>query len=213
MSSAFWTDTRFCPFALLVRATCIWSMGRWWNDTEVGKQTYSEKPVQFPLCLPPGTWMSVSCDFCVFPGKVSETGRSLVQRSPTDPTVVRHCVWYRNLKNKAVLARVGLLGQRRRRKRRRIPLSTTNLGGAVGWGSVLQARLNPLEFFTDNPSGRTLALGSIQPLKMSTRDLPKGKGGRYVWLRTLPPSCAESLEILEASIFWSPKGLSGPVMG
>jgi hypothetical protein len=39
------------------------------------------------------------------------------------------------------------------------------------------------------------ALGSTQPLKMSTRDIPGGKDG--VWVMTLPPSCAECLEILE----------------
>ena len=45
-----------------------------------------------------------------------------------------------------------------------------------------------------NPSGRTMALGSTQPLtEMSTRD----KDGRCVGLTTLPPSCAECLEILE----------------
>jgi hypothetical protein len=44
-----------------------------------------------------------------------------------------------------------------------------------------------------NPSGRTVALGSTQPLtEMSTR----GKGGRCIGL-TLPPSCAECLEICE----------------
>ena len=36
-----------------------------------------------------------------------------------------------------------------------------------------------------------MALGSIQPLtEMSTRSISWGKGGRYVRLTTLPPSCA-----------------------
>ena len=48
-----------------------------------------------------------------------------------------------------------------------------------------------LEFFSDNPSSRTMALGSTQPLtEMSTRLFPTGKGGRWVRLTTLPPSCA-----------------------
>jgi hypothetical protein len=34
-----------------------------------------------------------------------------------------------------------------------------------------------------------------------------GKGGRCVGLTTLPPSCADSLEILWASISWNPQGL------
>jgi hypothetical protein len=48
-------------------------------------------------------------------------------------------------------------------------------------------------FFSDIfPSDRTMALGSNQPLvKMSTRNIPGGKGGRCVGLTTSPPSCAE----------------------
>jgi hypothetical protein len=65
------------------------------------------------------------------------------------------------------------------------------------------------------PSGRTLALGSRQPLtEMSTRNISwEGKGGWCVRLRTLPPLCADCLEILGASTSQSPKGLSRPVMG
>jgi hypothetical protein len=37
--------------------------------------------------------------------------------------------------------------------------------------------------------------------------------GRCVGLKTLPPSCADYLEILEASTSWKPQGLSRPVMG
>jgi hypothetical protein len=48
-------------------------------------------------------------------------------------------------------------------------------------------------FFSDIfPSDRTMALGSTQPLvKMSTKNIPRGKGGWYVGLTTSPPSCAE----------------------
>jgi len=43
-----------------------------------------------------------------------------------------------------------------------------------------------VEFFSDNPSGCTMTLGSTQPLiEMSIR----GKGGRCVRLTTLPQSC------------------------
>jgi hypothetical protein len=50
-----------------------------------------------------------------------------------------------------------------------------------------------------NPFGRTMTLGSTQPLtEMSTRSiLLKGKSGRCVGLTTLPPSCADCLEIWE----------------
>jgi len=42
-----------------------------------------------------------------------------------------------------------------------------------------------------------MALGSTQPLvKMSTRNIPGGKGGRCVRLTTPPPSCAEYHENL-----------------
>jgi len=38
-----------------------------------------------------------------------------------------------------------------------------------------------------------------------------GKGGRYVRLITLPPTCADNLKILEASNPWNPPSLSRPV--
>ena len=59
-----------------------------------------------------------------------------------------------------------------------------------------------------------MALGSTQALvKMSTRNIIGGKGGRCVWLTTSPPSCAECIEIMEPSTFWSPMSLSRSVMG
>jgi len=43
-----------------------------------------------------------------------------------------------------------------------------------------------------------MALGSTQPLtEMSTRNVSWGKGGRSVGLTTLPPSCADCLEMWE----------------
>ena len=42
--------------------------------------------------IPPGTWMFVSCECGVLSGKeISATGRSLVQRSPTECGVSTEC--------------------------------------------------------------------------------------------------------------------------
>jgi hypothetical protein len=58
-----------------------------------------------------------------------------------------------------------------------------------------------------------MALGSTQPLvKMSTRNIPGGKGGRCVRL-TSPPSCAECHGNLGALTSWNPLGHAGPVTG
>jgi hypothetical protein len=49
------------------------------------------------------------------------------------------------------------------------------------------------------PSDRTMALGSTQPLvKMSTRNIPGGEGGRCVRLTTSPFPCSECHENLGA---------------
>jgi hypothetical protein len=48
-------------------------------------------------------------------------------------------------------------------------------------------------FHWHNPSGRTMALRST--VSNRNEEFPGGKGGRYVGLTTLPPSCADCLEI------------------
>ena len=81
------------------------------------------------------------------------------------------------------------------------------------WGSVVLGRCatsrtvpesipSGVTGFFNNifPSDRTMALGSTQPLvKMSTRNIPGGKGGRCVRLTTSPPLRAECQEM------WEPK--------
>jgi hypothetical protein len=53
-------------------------------------------------------------------------------------------------------------------------------------------------FHLHNPSCRTVALESTQPLtEMSTKNISWGKGGRCVGLTTLPPPCADCLMIWE----------------
>jgi len=95
------------------------------------------------------------------------------------------------------------------------------LVGAVSWGTVLQAgksrvRLSmmSLDFFIDNPSSRTMALGSTQPLiEMSTRNVS------WEWrrpvLRTdnLTTFVCRLFWNLGASTSWNPQGLSRLVMG
>jgi hypothetical protein len=60
-------------------------------------------------------------------------------------------------------------------------------------------------FQSHNPSGRTMALGSTQPLaEMNNRLFSGGRGGRWVSLTTLPQSCvvvmkSGNLKFLEPS--------------
>ena len=60
---------------------------------------------------------------------------------------------------------------------------------------------------------RTSAMGSTQPLtKVGMRTISWDKGGRSIGLTNLPHSCADFLEILEASVSWSPESMSRPLM-
>ena len=67
-------------------------------------------------------------------------------------------------------------------------------------------------FRCPNLSGRTMVVGWTQFLtEMSTKNISWGGGGggvRCVGLTTLPPSCAEYLEILGVSAPWSAKDLA-----
>jgi hypothetical protein len=61
-------------------------------------------------------------------------------------------------------------------------------------------------FHLPNPSGRTTALGSTQPLtEMTTRNIPRGKKRPALKADNL----AECLNIVEASTSRNPKGLHG----
>jgi hypothetical protein len=57
--------------------------------------------------------------------------------------------------------------------------------------------------------GRIVALGSTRPLTRKYQESSlEGKGGRCVGVVTLPPSCADCLEIQGVSTSWTSTGLS-----
>jgi hypothetical protein len=68
-------------------------------------------------------------------------------------------------------------------------------------GRGCYSRLCPWNFHWHNPSGRTVALGSTQPLtEMGIRNIPRVKGGRWAGLTTLPHSCTDFLETWEPQL-------------
>jgi len=82
------------------------------------------------------------------------------------------------------------------------------------WRSLFDSRWCNWNLYGLNPFRCTMALGSTQLLTdKSTRHISCGaKNGRCVGLTTLPHSCADCLEILEATTSLSLKGMSKPVM-
>jgi len=90
----------------------------------------------------------------------------------------------------------------------------------VGWGNALQTGvrrvrfpIGSLKFFIDLILPAALwSWGRLSLLtEISTRNIFWSKGCRYPGMTTLPPSYADSLEILGASASWGPKVLSRPV--
>jgi hypothetical protein len=82
---------------------------------------------------------------------------------------------------------------------------------------MLQAGRSPVRvpgevniFNLPNPSSRTMALGSTQPLtEMSNRNLPVGKKRPELRAETLPPSVSRMSENVGASTSHNPKELHG----
>jgi hypothetical protein len=91
-----------------------------------------------------------------------------------------------------------------------IPRIVWARGGALGWGTVLQARKSRVPsgvfgiFHWHNHSGRTIALGSTcLQQKWVPRVFPGGKDGRCIGPTTLPsscPDCHEMWELLEPTV-------------
>ena len=71
--------------------------------------------------------------------------------------------------------------------------------GEISWGNALKLDGVTGIFHWHKPSGCTMALGSTQPLtEKSARNISWGaKGSQRAELTTLPPSCADWLEIRE----------------
>ena len=93
-------------------------------------------------------------------------------------------------------------------------------GGTVGRGSALRVRRTRVRFpmglmglLIGSPTGLTMALGSTNLLKKCDYqwNLLGGKGGRCIGLTTFLRSRADCVEIMGASSFWRPKGLSRSV--
>jgi len=85
--------------------------------------------------------------------------------------------------------------------------------GFCKWGiyvAVIRSTVGTGIFHWNNPSGRTMALGSTHPVtKMSTRCISWWcKGGRCLRLISLPTSWN-----LPVSTSWNPQGLPRPVLG
>ena len=80
-------------------------------------------------------------------------------------------------------------------------------GRAVEWGTAVKAGRSAvrfpmvsLEFFIDNPFG----VYSASNRNEYRRYILVGKGGRWIGLTTLPPLCADVVEILGTSTSCSP---------
>ena len=100
-------------------------------------------------------------------------------------------------------------------------VTQTVRGSAVGWCTALQFGrsrvqfpMGLLEFFIDVILLATLCPWGRLSLwqKWVPGIFPGGLKRLVQGLTTLPPSCACCLEILGASTFWSPKGLSRPIV-
>ena len=108
--TAWWDKHQECWFSVLyLRSICWWSA----NPSGSAVKGYGLRPIACWDCGFEFRWghgcLSLSSIVCVvryrFPRRADPSYRGDL------PTVVCHCVWSRNLKNEAALARVGLWRQ------------------------------------------------------------------------------------------------------
>ena len=92
---------------------------------------------------------------------------------------------------------VEMLWTRSKHGRQQMSLANNDMVTGRKDGPGIDSRWCHCIFSDIFPSDLNMALGSTQPLaKMSTSNIPGGKGGRCVRLTTSPPSCAECHENL-----------------
>jgi len=94
-------------------------------------------------------------------------------------------------------------------------LVDTLLYNLIGCGLNLRLGGVSLFFYWLIPSSHTMALLLFWPLNRNEYQghILGGYSARCIGLTSLPPSCADCLQIMAASPSWIPKCLSWPVMG
>ena len=123
----------------------------------------------------------------------------------------KHVEWVCRNKTCTVLHQVGVLFDQMKISCRLL-LTIASRGGAVCWGTGLQAGESWVRF---PMASWEFFIYIILPaaLRHWSRRSLRGKSDRGIAPTTLPQSCADCLKILGTSTFYSPNGLSRPVKG
>ena len=83
------------PYGKEKRCLCQWPRG-------LRRRSTAARLLRLWVRIPPGAWMSVRCECCVWSlWRADHAARGVLS------TVMRRCVWSRNLKNEEAMARVG----------------------------------------------------------------------------------------------------------